>query len=129
MRASFGSTTEGQLVMQLDEFVQTVLVQIASGISKANVELTGVDDPTGNIPYLMDLGNGEKAIAFDVAVTTQSAVEGELSGRSKIFVADASLEGKATRFSEQVSRVQFSVGVDQRIGYSLARMNRTKKGT
>lgn len=115
--------------MQLDEFVQTVLVQIASGISKANVELTGVDDPTGNIPYLMDLGNGEKAIAFDVAVTTQSAVEGELSGRSKIFVADASLEGKATRFSEQVSRVQFRVGVDQRIGYSLARMNRTKKGT
>ena len=109
--------------MQLDEFIQGALTQIAEGVYRANVKLLGTEAPTGNIPFLMELGNeGGKAtgIAFDVAVTTKAAAQGEGSGKFRIFVVDASADGKASFEREQVSRISFTVGVDKRIGYAFA---------
>jgi hypothetical protein len=116
--------------MQLDEFIETVLIQIASGVANANTKLTGSDNPTGNIPFLMNRGNDSgqtTGIAFDVAVTTKSSMEGEGGGKFKLFVADASLNGKAGYEKEQISRIRFTVGVDQRLGYPLQSLKKNSQ--
>jgi hypothetical protein len=102
--------------MQLDEFIQTALFQIASGVYKANVAITTEADPRGDIPFLMDVG-GDGKVNFDVAVTTKSTIEGGGGGKFKIFVVEANTDGKGSYEHERVSRITFAVGVDQRLGY------------
>jgi hypothetical protein len=108
--------------MQLDEFIESVLIQIASGVANANGKLTGSEDPIGAIPFIMNRGNDSghtTGIAFDVAITTKSTGTGGGRGKFRLFVVDADLNGKAGYEKEQFSRIQFTVGVDQRLGYSL----------
>ena len=104
--------------MQLDEFIHQSLVQIAAGVYRANVELTGNEKPTGNIPFLMDISDHGK-VNFDVAVTTKSSIEGSGGGKFRIFVVDANADGKASHEHERFSRISFSVGVDKRLGYAM----------
>lgn len=82
---------------------------------------------TGVLPFIMQRGNdsGETAgVAFDVAVTTKSSLSGEGGGKFQLFIVDSSLNGKVSYDKEQISRIRFSVGVDQRLGQPLQRMKR-----
>jgi hypothetical protein len=108
--------------MQLDDFIENVLTQIASGIANANAKLTGSNERTGILPFIMHRGNDSgitTGIAFDVAVTTKSSLSGEGGGKFRLFVVDSSLNGKVSCDKEQISRIRFSVGVDQRLGQPL----------
>jgi hypothetical protein len=106
--------------MQLDEFIENAHYQIADGLYRVNKRLTGNDQPSGNIPFLMDIASGESSrIAFDVAVTTKSTAQGEGGGKFRIFVVDAGVDGKLGYEHEQISRIKFTVGVDRRLGYAL----------
>lgn len=105
--------------MKLDEFIKSALVQIANGVSQANAELIGGDDPRGNLPFLMHAGNdgGHKSgVAFDVAVVTMLSSEGKGEGGASIYVVDAQLSAEAKYSHEQVSRIRFTVGVNKWLG-------------
>ena len=106
--------------MQLDDFIQSALVQIATGVYQANATLTGKKSPTGNVPFLVTSGsNGGKptGVAFDVAVTSRTTAQGEGRAKLKIFVVDASADGKLSHEHERVSRISFTVAIDSRLGY------------
>lgn len=108
--------------MKLEAFIQKALVQIAKGVYGANLELTGTESPTGTVPFLMQRGNaaGETTgVAFDVAVVSESTTQGDVAGRFNIHVVDANIEGKVGRQNREISRIKFTVGVDQRLGYAL----------
>ena len=104
--------------MQLDDFIRESLVQIARGVYQANVDLRVDPNLTGNVPFLIDLDEDGKVV-FDVAVTTSHSAEASGGGKFRVLVVDAAADGKAQFQLERVSRLRFSVGVDQRLGYKL----------
>lgn len=106
--------------MELDAFIKEALVQISNGIQSANEELAPnrkKDDGT-DLPklYLLspgksqDQGNG---IHFDVAITSRMEDEGKGGAKVKLAVVEADLGGKIKTAEEAVSRIQFSVSVNQ----------------
>jgi hypothetical protein len=108
--------------LQLDEFIENALVQIASGVLNANVRLTGSNDLTGNVPFIMQRGcdSGESTgVSFDVAVITKTSTQAEAGGKFRIFVVDAAVDGKLKYERENISRIKFKVGVDKRLGYEF----------
>jgi hypothetical protein len=116
--------------MRLDQFVEDVLVQIATGVTNANVRLTGCSRPTGNIPFLMHRGNDSGSttgVAFDVAITTKWTAEAQGQGQFQLAVVEANLDGKLSHENERVSRIKFTVGVDQRLGYALDDLRRSTR--
>lgn len=52
-------------------------------------------------------------VHFDVAVTTKSFDEGSGGLKMRLAVVDADLGGKLTSAKEAVSRVQFSININQ----------------
>lgn len=117
--------------MKLDKFVEDVLVQIATGVTNANVRLTRCSHPTGNVPFLMQRGNDSGSttgVAFDVAITTKSTAEAQGQGQLQIVVAEVNLDGKLSRENERISRIKFTVGVDQRLGYCLENLRQPPPG-
>jgi hypothetical protein len=109
--------------MQLDDFIENALVQIALGVTAANDRLKSPDSQKEALTYIMQRGCnlGESTgVSFDVAVITKASKEAKGGGKFSIFVVDAGVDGKLNYEREQISRIKFMVGVDKRIGYPLS---------
>lgn len=106
--------------MDLENFIKETLVQISKGVSSANDELAPErkkGDGT-DLPKLFLLPPGSKqdqghGVHFDVAITTKASDEGGGGFKVRLAVVDANLGGKLTSALESVSRVQFSVNINQ----------------
>lgn len=106
--------------MDLESFIKETLVQISKGVSAANEQLTPErkKEDGKELPKLFLLPPGSKkeqghGVHFDVAITTQSA-EGRSGGaKVRLAVVDAELGGKLGSSHESVSRIQFSVNINQ----------------
>ncbi|MCF6255270.1 MAG: hypothetical protein L3J98_04860 [Gammaproteobacteria bacterium] len=106
--------------MELEIFIKETLVQVSNGIKSANEDLAPErkkEDGT-NLPKLFllspgknqDLGSG---IHFDVAVTTKTNDEGGGGAKVKLAIFEADLGGKLKSSGQAVSRIQFSINVNQ----------------
>ncbi len=106
--------------MDLENFISETLVQISKGVLDANRRVstsegkksTGADESLYSLSPGQDQGGG-KGVHFDVAVTTQTSDEGQGGAKMKLAVFEANLGGKLKSSEQAVSRVQFSVAVDQ----------------
>ena len=106
--------------MELDAFIKETLVQISNGIKEANEHLAPSrkkEDGT-ELPKLFLLSPGKKqemgsGVHFDVAVTTQTIDEGQGGAKVRLAVFEADLGGKLKSSEQAVSRIHFSVNVDQ----------------
>lgn len=90
--------------MEVQEFVQNTLVQIARGISEAQQIITkeslgeGIDD------------SQYRSVKFDMAVTTSESDSKELGGKitvASVFSVGGS--GEKEQVNTNVSRIQFEV--------------------
>ncbi|WP_281051529.1 hypothetical protein [Thauera sp. GDN1] len=106
--------------MELDAFIKEALVQISNGIQSANEVLAPSrekDDGT-ELPKLYLLSPGKKqeqgnGVHFDVAITSQMESEGKGGTKVKLAVVEVDLGGKLATSEQAVSRIQFSVTVNQ----------------
>ena len=99
--------------VHLEEFVSSVLLEIAAGVRKANQGLgQGQSSPTR---YFSVGGLGPEkvpsSVDFDIAVTARSGSETAGKAGAQLWVAEVAAGGKASRSDERVSRVKFSVAV------------------
>lgn len=105
--------------MELGQFVEQALVQIVRGIEGANASLAP-NTEKANQPFVLRYSGGDRPqsphVEFDVALTTQSKVEGEAKGGAKLVVASGELAGSASLSKETVSHVRFSVMVKHHQG-------------
>ena len=106
--------------MDLETFVATTLVEIANGLRRANGDIaTALKDAGRSVSnqhhfaLLPKTSAADRAIEFDVAVTAAAKGEAELTGKAKLFVADATVSGTGEYSHERVSRVRFRVQVEQ----------------
>ncbi|WP_416139925.1 hypothetical protein ACM26W_05985 [Halomonas sp. HK25] len=107
--------------MELDEFVKSVLVNVLSGVKKAqNSEGVGafvVPSGDGGHDYPKNSRVSSSArlkstiIDFDVAVTVESSDTTSGGGGLKIAEIGADLKGEATSKDTKVSRIQFGVPI------------------
>ncbi len=106
--------------MELETFIKETLVQISKGIKSANDELAPSrkkDDGT-DLPKLFLLSPGKKqdlgsGVHFDVAITTKTNDEGSGGAKVKLAIFEADLGGKLKSSEQAVSRIQFSINVNQ----------------
>ncbi|MDP3636721.1 MAG: hypothetical protein Q8R51_05005 [Azonexus sp.] len=106
--------------MELDIFIKETLIQIARGIQSANETLATAQKidgaPENSKLYMLspghkhDQGNG---IHFDVAITSNIEDEGKGSTKVKLAVVEIDLSGKLSTSEQAISRIQFSVTVNQ----------------
>lgn len=106
--------------MELDIFLKEALVQISRGIQIANEELSPTrKKPDGTeLPKLYLLAPGTKqeqghGIHFDVAITSSTTDEGNGGVKVKLAVVEVDIGGKLKSSEKAVSRIQFSVNVNQ----------------
>ncbi len=106
--------------MDLESFIKETLVQISKGVSAANEQLSPerIKDDGSELPKLFLLPPGTRqdqghGVHFDVAITTQTTDEGGGGLKMRLAVVDADLGGKLTSAHESVSRIQFSVNINQ----------------
>jgi len=106
--------------MELEDFIKETLIQISNGIQNANEELkpSRVKDDGSELQKLFLLSPGGKqeqgnGIHFDVAITTKTTDEGKAGVKVKLAVLEADLGGKLQSTDQTVSRIQFSVNVNQ----------------
>ena len=105
--------------MELKDFVASTLIQIAEGIQIAQKHAQGLEDcriSPRHVPatdgkdvkcHIEYRGDSLECVNFDVAISTVSS--GNAEGKAKIFVTEASINGKISH--EQASRVSFQVYV------------------
>ena len=111
--------------MDLKDFIRESLVQIANGISEANIHLVGtsaVVNPSNVQAYsteakaygrINEAFSAKEALVelveFDVAVTTESGTQ--TGGGIKISVASIGVgaEGKSTGSQSRESRIKFQI--------------------
>lgn len=112
---------ERKITMDLENFIKETLVQISKGVSLANDELSPLrkkEDGT-DLPKLFLLPPGTRqeqghGIHFDVAITTKASDDGGGGGiKVRLAVVDASFDGKLSSAFESISRIQFSVNINQ----------------
>ena len=106
--------------MDLESFIKEALVQISNGVEQANEDLKPkrVKKDGAELPKLFLLAPGVKkehghGVHFDVAVTTHSIDEGKGGVKFKLAIAEANLGGKIKSSEKAISRVQFSVNINQ----------------
>ena len=88
--------------MDLKDFIATTLISIKEGVAEANKQ-------TGNSFKIV---SEAKVVNFDVAVEVSNEGKSEAGGKVKIYVVEGSL-GKDTKTKESnVSRINFTVGVN-----------------
>ena len=112
--------TAGQIApepLELHTFISRSLEQALSGIREANnAETGGAPIDQAPKPFLLKHGidrtQGE-GIEFDIAVTTKSATQGKGSVSAAIYVVNGQLGKQSTLAHEQVSRMKFTVFVNQ----------------
>jgi hypothetical protein len=101
--------------MELEEFIQTSLLQIMKGVKSAQqtwgAETSGggVISPAWGGPE--DFAKRVQEVKFDIAVTATNRTEGGGGGGIRVLAID--LSGKASRESENstVSRISFSIPI------------------
>ena len=106
--------------MELDAFIKETLVQISNGIKDANDQLAPSrkkEDGT-DLPKLFSLSPGKKqdlgsGVHLDIAITTQTVDEGKGGAKVRLAVFEADLGGKLKSSEQAVSRIQFTVNVNQ----------------
>ena len=106
--------------MELKTFIEEALVQISEGIQAAN-ETVGrkLQHPDGcGAQKLYALSPGRKqeqgnGVHFDVAITSTVDGGGQGATRIRLKVVEVDVGGKVTAAHQAVSRLQFSVTVDQ----------------
>lgn len=106
--------------MELDTFIKEALVQISRGIQSANEELAPdrkKEDGT-DLPKLYLLAPGAKqeqghGVHFDVAITSSTSDEEKGGAKVKLAVVEVDLGGNLKTEEKAVSRIQFSVNVNQ----------------
>ena len=107
--------------MEVQEFVQSVLVEILKGIREAQKK-TGVGkyiapDAIGSHSFPEDSGVQHESriistvVKFDMAVTAETTKGGGGEAKVRIAVIDADFGGKLEAKNTQVSRIQFSVPI------------------
>jgi len=106
--------------MDLNEFIKDTLVQISRGIESANNDLGSErKKPDGSdLPKLFLLSPGQnkeqgEGVHFDVAVTSKSDKSGKGGAKFKLSVIEADIGGDIASSHQSVSRVSFSVNVNQ----------------
>jgi hypothetical protein len=106
--------------MELEDFIKETLVQISNGIQNANEKLKPlrVKEDGSELPKLFLLSPGRKqeqgnGVHFDVAITTKTTDEGQAGAKVRLTVFEADLGGKLQSSDQTVSRIQFSVNVNQ----------------
>ena len=106
--------------MELEAFIKETLVQISNGIQGANEQLAPQrkkEDGT-ELPKLYLLAPGRKqdqgnGVHFDVAITSRSEDAGKSGVKVKLVVVEVDLGGKIKTAEQAMSRIQFSVTVNQ----------------
>lgn len=106
--------------MDLENFIKETLMQISKGVCSENNALAAkrIKKDGTDLPKLFLLPPGTKqdqghGVHFDVAITAQTSDEGSGGFKMRLAVVDANLGGKLTSAQESVSRVQFSVNINQ----------------
>ncbi|SHK76837.1 hypothetical protein SAMN02745216_04047 [Desulfatibacillum alkenivorans DSM 16219] len=108
--------------MKLDDFIENALVDIASGIKKAQEKyksLGGQVNPTGLDYKKIEMAVAKhkktsriaQAVEFEIAVSAGNKVQG--SGKAGIQVLDVGISGKVEGANEEsnVSKIRFSIPV------------------
>ena len=105
--------------MELKDFIQTTLIDVAEGIEAAQLHdrVGGQIAPSGHGGHDFPVDKGvasnsrimSTVIQFDVAITSTNSIAGEANSKGRILVAEASgkIEGEHT--SSKATRIQFSV--------------------
>lgn len=109
--------------MKLGDFVAETLVEIAAGLRRANAQIAADWEAAGRQgiarQHFMLLPTGKHAddrvVQFDVAVSASREGKVRGTGKAKVLVVDAALEGEGAIAHERASRVRFRVQVEQGI--------------
>ncbi|PIV06106.1 MAG: hypothetical protein COS57_05165 [Syntrophobacterales bacterium CG03_land_8_20_14_0_80_58_14] len=104
--------------MELDKFIAQSLTQILQGLREANqTEIMTKENPTeASKPFLLKHGSAKaigSGIEFDIAVTTKKEGDGSGKAKIKLWVIEADLGGAGSVSKEAVSRIKFTVYVNQ----------------
>lgn len=102
--------------MNLDDFISETLVNIANGVSWANRKLA--EEKPKPAAFILHPGGHSKTtngIDFDVAVTTKASGDGRTGAKLKISVVEAEIGAGGGVSKESVSRVKFTVCVENGI--------------
>lgn len=101
--------------IELKEFIESVLVQVAQGVREANNQLKSPDQNQYEVFCLRNnKGDSSKipGVKFDVAITAESGQK----DKAAFFVALANIGGAASteksKGDELIHRIQFEVGVE-----------------
>lgn len=92
-------------MIQLREFIKTVLLDITSGINDANHSST---TPTHN-PVRFYILSGKNYVDFDIAVTASNESSSSADAKIGISVLGAAGEIQAKTGNETASRIKFQV--------------------
>ncbi|HHK43023.1 MAG TPA: hypothetical protein ENJ50_11435 [Planctomycetaceae bacterium] len=97
--------------MDLEQFVETVLVQVLSGIQKAAEACE--EGELGHIDMSVFDGGGTtvKRVSFDVAVTTISETASGSTGAVKVWGLGVHGESSSSTTDQTVSRIKFEVPI------------------
>jgi len=100
--------------VNLDEFISSVLADVAKGVHSANAKLKGERPELTKGPFLIGHNADQQAglVEFDIAVVASESQEGSGTVGARLFVADAGVEGKLASAREHTSRVKFGVRID-----------------
>ena len=104
--------------MELDKFIAQSLTQILQGLREANkTESFAKENPKeASKPFLLKHGSDIEAgsgIEFDIAVTTKKTGSGSGKAKVRLTVIEADLGGTGSVSKEAVSRIKFTVYVNQ----------------
>lgn len=108
--------------MELKEFVTLALVQIVNGVREANQELLGESKAASDAknPFLLAYSGGEDPdtphVEFDLAVTTETDSKAAGGASATLHVVAFGLGGSKSTINQSVSRVRFSVTVNEHLG-------------
>ena len=108
--------------MNLQEFVRESLLELSAGISEANIETRkratsdAFKEATRFIIRGSHLGQPGSLIDFDIALTLTKEAQAGGGGRLNISVVDLGGGRETSQSDERVSRIKFSVEVQERIG-------------
>lgn len=104
--------------MELAEFVEGSLVEIATGVRGANSKLKEAFGWRENPFVLQTRGmttDGKSYVEFDVAVTAASSEGTTGGGGLQIAVLRAGLESSDRRSEERVTRIRFQVTISTEV--------------
>ena len=103
--------------IELHAFISESLSQILSGIKAANEAETG-GKPLAETPKPFLLKHGVardegSGIEFDIAVTTKMSASASAESTASIYVIQGKIGGSKTTGHERISRMKFTVFVNQ----------------